>query len=72
MMKSDKDVFHEDVNTYYVKSSDPKKEPYMVYNSINEGFLCDCMAFVMNMTGDGAVEQYQCKHILKVKEIYGV
>ena len=59
------DIERIDSQTYYVKGSQP--EPYMVYNSINIGWTCDCMNFVLNIQ-DG--KKYECKHILKIKTKY--
>lgn len=64
MKKQDSPIIRQDQNTFYVKSSDPEKEPYFVYNSINEGWLCDCMDFVMNITDTTTKE---CKHIKACK-----
>ena len=63
IQKSDNEVTRVDANTFYVKSSDPEKEPYMVFNSMNEGWLCDCMHFVMSLQDDGHTPP--CKHIKK-------
>ena len=57
------DITRVDSQTFYVKGSQP--DPYMVFNSENEGWLCDCMSFVMNMTDSGNKE---CKHILHIKK----
>jgi hypothetical protein len=64
LKKSDNDITAVDSVTFYVKSSEPDKEPYMVFNSISKGFLCDCMSFVMNLEDSG--KNKGCKHITKV------
>jgi len=67
LKKSENPIEQVDALTFYVKSeTNPAKEPYFVYNSMREGFLCDCMSFVMNLTDDGHTKP--CKHIEKVKE----
>jgi len=64
--KSEDDITQVDQYTFYVKSSDPKQEPYFVYREhINKDrWLCDCMDFVMNMTDTTTKE---CKHIFRCK-----
>ena len=64
IQKSASDITQVDANTYYVKSSDPEKEPYFVYNSINIGWTCDCMDFTMNITDTATKE---CKHIFRCR-----
>ncbi|HTH23002.1 MAG TPA: hypothetical protein VL854_12360 [Nitrososphaeraceae archaeon] len=65
--KSEDDIHVVDSATYYVKSeTDPEREPYFVYNSINIGWTCDCMDFTMKMRDDG--KNPYCKHIKKVIE----
>lgn len=61
--KSEKMVIKEDANTFYVKSSDPKKEPYFVYHDLDDRWLCDCMNFVMNLPVSGRLITHKCKHI---------
>ena len=63
--KNESDIVKIDSQTYYVKGSQP--EPYMVFHSINEGWLCDCMNFVMNMTDAG---NKPCKHIKKINSLF--
>ena len=57
-----------DEQTFYVPSSDPdmKGEPYFVYNSLNIGWCCDCMNFVLNLKDKNDISTYQCKHIKAV------
>ena len=62
------DITRIDEKTFYVKSSDPEKEPYMVFNSANKGLICDCMAFVMNIEDNGNTKE--CKHIKRVISSY--
>lgn len=68
--KSDSLIQRQDQNTFYVKSSDPEKDPYFVFKSINEGWLCDCMSFVMSLTDDG--HSPECKHIRLIKETFKI
>jgi predicted nucleic acid-binding Zn finger protein len=60
------DIEQVDSQTYYVKGSNP--EPYMVFNSIHEGWCCDCMNFTLNIDDSGKGKD--CKHILAVKKQY--
>jgi hypothetical protein len=55
-----------DAQTFYVKSSDPDKDPYMVFNSEKKSWLCDCMDFVMSLTDTET--NPKCKHIKMVQE----
>ena len=64
------DITRIDTNTFYVKSSDPDREPYMVFNSISKGLLCDCMDFVMNIEDNGNTKL--CKHILRIKKQFNI
>lgn len=48
-----------DERTYYVKGS--QEEPYMVYNSSNIGWCCDCLDYVMG--------NKNCKHISQIRAI---
>ena len=54
-----------DSQTFYVKSSDPQKDPYMVFNSDKKSWLCDCMDFVMSLTDTET--NPECKHIKMCK-----
>lgn len=65
IQKSKDDITQVDAKTFYVKSSDPEKEPYFVYNSINEGWLCECMDFIIHLPDEGKPMQHKCKHILR-------
>lgn len=68
--KSDNDITQIDSQTYYHKSSDPDKEPYMVFRSNGKGFLCDCMSFVMSMTDTNS--NPECKHIVRIKKQFNL
>ncbi len=66
-------IIQVDEKTYYVpRESAPTEEPYMVFNSINISWCCDCMNFTLNMKGSGAKEEHQCKHIRAVKKKYNL
>lgn len=56
-----------DAVTFNVKGSDP--EPYMVFYSINIGWTCTCMSFVMGMTDTVCKD---CKHILRIKKEFNL
>ena len=64
------DIEKVDDKTFYVKSSQPDKEPYMVFNSINIGWTCDCLSFVYNI--DDAQRSKDCKHITLIKKTYSL
>ena len=57
------DITRIDEKTFYVKGSLP--EPYLIFNSDNSGWVCDCMHFTMNIRDDGKTPD--CKHIKKIK-----
>ena len=61
-------VTREDANTFYVKSSDPEKEPYFVYRSEKEhmGWFCDCMWYQIHERP--SPPSPDCKHIKMCKE----
>lgn len=59
-----------DEKTFYVKSSDPEKEPYMVFHSQNKGWVCDCMSFVMNIKDNW--ETKHCKHISLIRKSFNL
>jgi len=70
--KSEDDIFAVDSQTFYVKSSDPSKEPYMIFHEQTEyidRWLCDCMDFTMKLTDDS--KNPNCKHINRVIEKIG-
>ena len=58
------DIERIDDKTFYVKGSMP--EPYMVFNSANVGWCCDCMNFTLNIDDSGKGKE--CKHILLIKQ----
>ena len=69
--KSDSLIQRQDQDTFYVKSfTNTEKEPYFVYKSLREGWLCDCMAFTMGFTEDG--HSPECKHIKLIKETFKI
>ena len=68
LKKSTDDITQIDSQTYYHKSSDPDKEPYMVFHSQNGSWLCDCMAFVMNIQDDGKGKE--CKHVTRIRKMF--
>jgi hypothetical protein len=45
-----------DANTFYVKSIDPDKDPYMVIRDLKNRWICDCGSL-------------NCRHIQQVKEM---
>lgn len=59
-----KEITRVDEKSFYVPSSDPEKEPYLVFNSVNKGWLCDCLAFVVNIEDNGNTKR--CKHINRI------
>ena len=69
IQKSDNEVTRIDQYTFYVKSSNPKQEPYFVYKEHmnRDRWLCDCMHFTMMLTDDN--HSPDCKHILRCKEL---
>ena len=60
-LKPTDEIIKRDDQTFYVPSSDPEKEPYMVFNSLSKGWLCDCLDFVMG--------NLNCKHIQRVRSL---
>ena len=64
------DIERVDEKTFYVKSSNPEQEPYMVFNSQSKGFICDCLSFVYNIEDNGNTRE--CKHIARVKKEFGL
>ena len=54
-LKPTDEIIKRDDQTFYVPSSDPEKEPYMVFHSQSGKWFCDCMDFVMG--------NLNCKHI---------
>ena len=62
------DITKIDNQTYYVKGSMP--EPYLVFDSIHKGWMCDCLSFVMNLEDSGKCKP--CKHIIAVQKHYGL
>lgn len=59
-----------DEKTFYVKRSTSEGDPYMVFNSANEGWLCDCMNYTLNIGNDGKGKD--CKHIITVKNKFSL
>ena len=68
--RSENPITRIDQYTFYVKSSDPKKEPYFVYKEHihHDRWLCDCLNFVMNLK-DVNSPTHICKHINMVKDL---
>ena len=59
-LKPTDEIIKRDDQTFYVPSSDPEKEHYMVFHSQNGKWFCDCMAFTFN-------DKEDCKHIIRIK-----
>ena len=60
-----------DEKTFYVKRSNPEEgDPYLVFNSQNIGWCCDCMSFVMSMTDTSYSPP--CKHILRIQKQFNL
>lgn len=57
--KTEDEIIKIDCKTWQIKD-------YMIFNSDSAGWLCDCMAFVMNIEDNGNTKE--CKHILRIKE----
>ena len=58
-LKPTDQIIKRDDQTFYVPSSDPEKEPYMVFNSLSKGWMCDCLDFTIHLN----IHRYECKHI---------
>ena len=43
---------------------------YMIYNSMNKGFTCECLNYIFNLKDDGT--SVECKHIREIKEKYNL
>lgn len=69
-LKSEKQIEQIDPSTYDVKSQSEEGRTYMVYNSINEGWLCDCMWFSIHM--NHKAPHPECKHIKMVYKLIGI
>ena len=65
LKKSKDDITQVDANTFYVKSSDPDKDPYFIYHDMNDRWLCECMDFIIHLPDDGMPVTHKCKHILR-------
>lgn len=57
-----------DADTYDVQSETDPKKTYMVYNSLNEGWTCECMWWSIHCKHKPP--HPQCKHIKKVLETF--
>jgi len=70
-LRSEDEIYaYPDGSSWDVKSSSDPELVYMVYNSLNEGWLCDCMWFTIHLNLNPP--HPECKHINKVKEKYKV
>ena len=65
---SKEDITRVDESTFYVPRTDPEKEPYFVYKSLNIGWCCDCLSFVFSIVDENSPTRFECKHILLVKK----
>lgn len=64
------DIERIDEKTFYVKSSQPDKEPYMVFKSENKGWVCDCPNWYYNL--DDHDKSIDCKHIKRIKSEFNI
>ena len=62
-----KDIKRIDLFTYEVTSSTNKEVKYMVFKAKALGWTCTCKDFMFR--ADPTNNDYQCKHILRVKKM---
>ena len=69
---SREEITRVDDQTFYVPSSDPKKDPYFIFHSIGsesqdgKGWLCECENFIFNLKDKNDIPTHQCRHIKSV------
>ena len=61
-LRTDDEIVKVDARTFYIRD-------YMIYNSSNIGWTCDCMDFVYNLEDNKGKE---CKHIVRVKKEFKI
>jgi len=63
IMQDAEPIIRRDADTFYVKSSNPLKEPWFVFRDRHGNWYCDCPDFYYKLPGEGKKPTYHCKHI---------
>jgi hypothetical protein len=70
ILKSENTIFsYGDGATWDIKSDSDPEKVYMVYRSEHEGWLCDCMWFIIHE--NPSPPHPSCKHIKRVQKSLG-
>ncbi len=71
IMQDAEPIIRRDADTFYVRSSDPLKEPWFVFRDKYGHWYCDCPDFYYKLPGEGKKPVYNCKHILRCVLSFG-
>jgi hypothetical protein len=75
--KSEEAITRVDQQTFYHKTNSlyddgGKIIAYMIYNSNDKGWLCDCLSFIFNLKDTTHAHTPDCKHIKAIKAKYNI